>query len=177
MSCPYVRRRVEIPKQGAVVLCGCISDEAGFRVSVQESACDHCLGDQASAQFQQLLRGALASRLIAGDLPKYQTANPVDLAAAFAKHRAVAGEEATRGLLKRMIHAQKAIKPEEGGHAPEVLGEKLLNLAEAHGMVDALEEAIEEDLAARRPLEEKADGGGTGLSGGGSQEYDPSSPV
>ena len=71
-----------------------------------------------------------------GELPKYDW--PVDMKAAFALYRQLAGDAAARSLLPKMLHNQTAVKVADGGLPLETLMARFAEIAEAEDMEDVL---------------------------------------
>jgi len=82
-----------------------------------------------------------------GELPKYDW--NVDMKAAFALYRQLAGNAAARKLLPDMLIKQGSVKEVDGGIDPEVLAARFDEIAKAEGMEDVLEGMIGVESATR----------------------------
>ena len=91
----------------------------------------------------------LQARLIAGDCPRYQVPNPVDLDSAFTLLRMKGGDAVARETLPLMFAHQAGIPESAGGHKAETLARKLTELAERNGMGKALEATLDAAGATR----------------------------
>ena len=117
----------------------------GFNVSVGRSVYDRHLADgtwdnPTDAEGANILR----ARILGGDCPRYQAPNPVDMGAAFALYRTLAGDEAARALLTDAFRWQARIPVEDGGHPIETLFALFDALAAANGMSDVMDQVGEE---------------------------------
>jgi len=134
------KTKIEIPGH---VKCWKLTNEAGFVCSVTTNHCRVCdaripigmpefgVPVQNSTVLLPLLKGCLKARLIAGDCPRYQAANPVDIVAAAAKFKALSDASERTDLLSRAFQRQVRLTEADGGHPPELLAEKLEAMATA----------------------------------------------
>ena len=99
---------------------------------------------RASKHFSGLYLSSLKGRLIAGDCPRYQGPNPVDIFQTFEKLLQFAGETTARETLGLMFEKQSRIPESDGGHPADVLAVKLEALATANGMEDVLIQIVED---------------------------------
>ena len=134
-----------------LVRCAHLSAACGFVRSVTPDFCAECRklnGPHKDPLSVPLLKDAvmrgLRARLTAGDAPRYQEANPVDVDAAFAKLIELTDRDAAVDTLRVMFRHQTDMDEGRGGHAPEVLAQKLVRLAERHDMMRELEDVIHE---------------------------------
>jgi len=143
MNCQHAGKIVET-KDCKIVVCKLLSEASGFKRACSEKFCQHCMESGANDQgishpgLNQVFVGGLRARLLSGDCPRYQTPNPIDLSDVFATYREAAGDDAARALLPMMLRRQGAIAEDQGGHPPNVVARKLLDLAKANDMEDAL---------------------------------------
>ncbi len=142
IDCPYGTR---LDKDSKLILCQKLSEAAAFKISV----CDpHCHihydagGPDVPIDDVPYLRGMLtmdfAARITAGDCPKFQSANPMDLDQAFARFASRTTKKAQKELLIAAITEWSSIPPEDGGHPPEVIEQKAEQIAVDHGLEDVL---------------------------------------
>jgi len=156
---PATGRRRMLPGR---VRCRKLLEGAGFNCSIPVDVCERCDARQPagaagpvvavaeSAVLRPLLKGILHARLLAGDAPRYQTPNPVDLNEAFARFTALAEGGEPADLLKAMFRYQARLQEKDGGHPPAALAQRLDALAARFNLTPALEEVIHEHVAARR---------------------------
>ena len=145
-KCPHMRRPTE---ERAV--CGYLSDLSGFTRSVSRAICGRCIAagapEDSWAMMEKLLIEGLIGRLLGGDCPRYQNANPVDLHDAFGRLAPLIGQTRQADVIKRMFRFQAAIRESDGGHPSAVLAQKLTALAAEYDdanqhLTRALQEAI-----------------------------------
>lgn len=122
-----------------------MSEIVGFTCSVSKAGRDRRIaagtwGKPTDAQ----IAGFLRARLIAGDCPRFQKPNPVDMPAAFALYRQKAGDDKARSLLAEAFERQAAIPEEDGGDPIKTLVEKFAALAAANGMTATMDQIGEE---------------------------------
>jgi len=139
------------PLGDALTVCGKLS-AAGvpFRHALHSRICEKCTAAGYAAlsieapPWRALLRQVFETRLLAGKLPRYQKANPVDMAVAFRSYRALAGDGAARALLRDMFHYQAAIPESRGGLPAADLAAMLKAIAREHGFEDVLGAIVRE---------------------------------
>jgi len=146
------KTKVEVPGR---VKCWKLTNEAGFVCSVTTSHCRVCdarvpmgvsgsgVSVRDSTVLLPLLKGCLKARLIAGDCPRYQAANPVDVVAAASKFRMLSNASERADLFSRAFWKQTRLTEKNGGHPPEVLAEKLGALATALSTTETLQEIVD----------------------------------
>ena len=133
-------------KEGRV-RCGLICSEADFKCGMSEEGCIECIacgGPEKGFEHNEFLCGQLSmhlrGRLLAGDAPRFQAANPVDMNAAVGTYRRLNGGPAARDLLKQMFRAHSARTEAAGGYPPAVVAQKIEALANANDMADVIDE-------------------------------------
>ena len=127
-----------------------MSQAVGFTCSCTAAWRDRCIADGTWERPPgAAMAGYLKARLIAGDCPRYQVPNPVDLDSAFTLLRMKGGDAVARETLPLMFEHQAAIPESAGGHKAETLARKLTELAERNGMGKALEAALDAAGATR----------------------------
>ena len=169
VHCPYERARLK-PADGENAQCRILCVASGFIISNDGPTCAACIAGQfwnraavpqlkpdaperdpkteeAAALvtgclfFARLYKQSLRARLIAGDCPRYQDENPVDLTAAFGKFRTATNDAKAQDLLANMLDAQiqKAKTGAEDVDDEATVRDKIATLAEANGFITASE--------------------------------------
>ncbi len=141
-ECPHVVKRTE-----RLARCAKLSAAAGFICSVPHTHCAACQAEGGPSRpvaetraMGAALKALLRGRLSAGDCPRYQGINPVDMRQAFQRFTELAKPAEQRELLQRMFLHQARIAESKGGHPVEVVVEKLVALAAKHDLDDALDD-------------------------------------
>ena len=168
IECQHVEsQRWDKPDSG-IIKCRVLQAATGLRCACHHRVCEQCLASglaqepASDPRWVARIKGAMISRLVSGDLPRYQQPDPVDVPALFARFIALAAkdrerdgqgrfvnETEARDLLKRMFAWQAAIPQNQGGHPTAVLVSKFDALAKAHGMEHVLEEIVSEHANAQ----------------------------
>lgn len=132
------------------IRCAALTADSGFGRTVCPTLCGRCEqgGRKQSTTFAELYKVGLIARLIAGDAPRYQQSNAVDLDAAFTKFCEIAEASEPAGLLARMFRHQAGLSEDDGGHPPGVFVAKLQTIAEKHKLEAVLDDIISEYEAA-----------------------------
>ena len=151
IDCPYGRRLAE---DSEIILCQRLSDAAGFKISVCDPHC-HIHYDAGGPDvpidnvpyLRHMLTLDFAARITAGDCPKFQAPNPVDLDDAFLKFASRTTAKQQRQLLIQAVTEWSALPPEDGGHPPEVIEQKAQKIAKDHGLEKVLAAWTERMLA------------------------------
>ena len=140
-DCPDARKVTAIH-----VTCEKFCAAAGFTCSVLHNACD--VHEKAGGPdvpiddvpaLRARLTGLLKARIIGGDSPAYQGANPVMLDDAFAKFAARATKQEQGEVLIGALERWREIGVDKEGHQPEVIERKIQKMAKDHGLEDVLD--------------------------------------
>ena len=136
MVCPY-----EISRTDKNAKCSQLCSTAGFTVSVNLKLCEKCDKKplETSTSVKAMLVSALRSRLIAGDCPRYQVPNPVDIKKAMTKLKSLISNDALEEVFESMIYNQSRIKESDGGHPLTTLNTKFNEIAVEFEMQPVLE--------------------------------------
>lgn len=121
IECPYVVREWDTH-----VTCARYREATGFICTVTTDICKMHLesGGPESPLDDKIIKGLLRARLIGGDCPRYQGANPVDLDDAFARLATRVAREDLGAFLVEAIERWNAIPVSEGGLRPEEIEER-----------------------------------------------------
>jgi len=150
---PATARRPALVK--CAILRDCVSpnhptDQVG-PAEFCEKACDmrnRPLKDLPDAPvMQRVIKGCIRAVCLSGELPRVP--HVVNMRAAFARFRALAGYQEARALLRRMFLRQAAIKEQDGGLPATALAARFREIAQAEGMEDVLDQLVERHRVAR----------------------------
>ena len=126
--------------------CNKFSDEAGFICSITKKHCLTCIENKWNnvpiadiPEMKQLLKAFFLSRLIAGDCPRYQVPNPVDIKKAMTKLKPLISNDELEEVFESMIYNQSRIKESDGGHPLTTLNTKFNEIAVEFEMQPVLE--------------------------------------
>jgi len=138
----------------ALLKCEKLSAACGFNCAIDPTFCYHCdaivsknaPGDGVdclnSKMLSRLYKTDLAARIIAGDCPRFQEPNPVNMPEAFAKYVCISKLDEQANLIKQAYIYQCAIPEAEGGLSAEDLGVEFEALAAQFGLTDALDQVV-----------------------------------
>jgi len=163
-DCKYVLKEREVeehrhPKTGekvirpGLVMCGRLTEAAGFKCTVSPLVCEGCdarvpRGSKEDGppvertKLRRFLLRFLEARLVVGEAPRYQTANPVDTLAAFRKYASLASPGKQAHLLRQMMSVQARLRPEQGGLPVSAIAEKVEAIAREHNLGKDLADVI-----------------------------------
>ena len=150
MPCKWASK----PSRAGTIRCTIIRAGGLIKGALPEALCAGCdardKDDGDLTRYPKLrARGLVLLRHTCrfGELPKYSWT--VDMKAAFALYRQLAGDAAARVLLPKMLIKQGAVKEADGGIDPEVLAARFDEIAKAEDMEDVLEGMIGVEPAPR----------------------------
>ena len=83
--------------------------------------------------------GGLRARLLGGDCPAYQTANPVNVDAAFDKLQKEVPRKDAEEFLQKLVERWARKQEKDGGHPPAKIVATARKLAKTHKMEHVLE--------------------------------------
>ena len=154
MTCPYeTARRINktaAGKEWTSIQCGRMFEALGWTVAGPLSICNACQDAKAHllpAEDTEFGRARIATliraRLEHGDMPEWQTANPIDVDALFARYAAMVSREQLEAcydsITLRWIATPETITNKQGqthpyGHPEAVAGAKLRKIANDNGL-------------------------------------------
>jgi len=140
------------------VKCLLLSNTLGFACSLPATVCATCdakvpldsevkgKSAEESKTLGPRLRHYLKARLLAGEAPRYQKANPLDTAKAFKKYVSLTTRREQVELLRDMVIEQARLDESKGGLSKDRIISTVEAIAEEHGLTMELEDVIAQHL-------------------------------